>query len=306
MHVVVGALCVDAREFRQFLVEGLGDGYAPLLLPCLGAQYVQVVELAGELVRIAQFCLQVAYLLVHEIFSLLAVQVGMCLCLHVLTHLGQLYLEVQELQQQGGTSQVGVLAYELRLFLGGEGEVGADEVHEEHSRGHLLDEFHHLHGYVLAHGGEALDALLYHLRGYGEFGLPVGALYLGYRCHVSHKPVRGFLQRVQSCAVECLEQGVVVAIGQLHQVDYPAYRAHVVEVVHARLVRFWVLLHEGGYQGAFLVGQFQCLQALLPAYGDGGHRAGKEYVVAQGQYAHVAVVALAYYLFYVGIYFCNE
>ena len=118
--------------------------------------------------------------------------------------------------------------------------------------------------------------------------------------------IRGFLQRVQSCAVECLEQGVVVAVGQLHQVDYPAYRAHVVEVVHARLVRFWVLLHEGGYQGAFLVGQFQCLQALLPAYGDGGHRAGKEYVVAQCQYAHVAVVALAYYLFYVGIYFCNE
>ena len=120
LHVVVGALGVDARQFGQFLFKSLGSLQTPVLAVGLLTQILYVVKFVGELVGIAQLSLEVANLLVEEILTLLAVEVFLSLLLYVLAHGCQLYLRIEKTYQKLGAFGIAVLTDELHLALGTE------------------------------------------------------------------------------------------------------------------------------------------------------------------------------------------
>ena len=128
LHVVVGRLGIGALQLDNLLLKQRGDLLVPLLL--LGS----FTHLSNILILHAatQFVLDVLHLLHEEVLALLLAQFLLGTLLDVVLQLRELHLTVEDGEQRGGTLLQRGLNEQLRLLLDVEGEVGADEVHEEH------------------------------------------------------------------------------------------------------------------------------------------------------------------------------
>ena len=128
LHVVVGRLGVGALQLDDLFLEQLGDLVVPLL------QLGSIAHLGDVLVLHAapQLVLDVLHLLHEEVLALLLAQFLLGTLLDIVLQFRELHLAIEDGEQRGGTLLHRGFDEQLRLLLDVEGEVGTDEVHEEH------------------------------------------------------------------------------------------------------------------------------------------------------------------------------
>ena len=97
---IIGRHGLDAREFGQFLVEGIGDFLGPLFLFGTGAQGLDIALGPGVGGAGAQFLLDDVHLMAKEVFSLLPIHHLLGLAVDLATQFVESFQRAQLFEQQ--------------------------------------------------------------------------------------------------------------------------------------------------------------------------------------------------------------
>ncbi len=281
LHAVVGTLLVEGGEFAHLLVEDLLHLRRPLLRLSLLGELV-AVAVAGT---VAEFGLDVLYLLVEEVVALLGVEFLVGFHADILHHVEELVLAAHNLQQLEEAVLDAVDLDEVHLVLDAQGQRRTGVVGPHYRVVDILECHLGLVGHIVVvvdilrrgrvetfDGREPLYVVIF-----GEF--------LRGRRDDTGEVVAAFLGRLQAAAAEGLDDcraGVVVA-GHIDNPDETCHHTGAEDVLLARVLGIFVGLAEDGEDHKRVVFcLFDDVEALLAADEQWGEHSREEYHVARG------------------------
>ena len=239
LHVIVGRLVADASKFLQFAVKDfsfLSDN------SCRVGFFAQALGIRTFV--FAQFLADVLHLLLQEEVFLLLVQFGACAVLDIALEGGKLYFTVEQFEQLVGSLLDVAFLHERQFLRHLDGQVRGDEIDQENGVVHVANGKEHAlrgvlrqfgqtaHGvfYLVGHGGKLLVVLC------GQFLLHLKHLAAQVRLLARHGG--------EHDAVETLQDGRAVAVGQFDTAYHLGQHADVVEVGKLRHIDVGILLAE--------------------------------------------------------------
>ena len=286
-------------QLVTFFIEELLNLLGPLLL--LGLLQ-QVFLLGRTLTR--HLGLQILYLLLQEVVSLLLVNVVASLVADVQLECQEIDFAIDNAQSVEQTLLDGIHLQQGHLLLDSEGKIRTDEVECHDVVADILDGKRCLVGNILAHV-DVVDRLRAQVfNGCAELHIALVGFVFRSSGGMALQIGLVFGKVDQPEASQALYDGSDVAIGQGQRFQHLGIDAEVVEVGADGHLHLWVALANDTDDAPFLFGLADERHARLPANENGRYHSREEHQVAHGQnrqhFWHFHIRQVTIFAFYIG------